>query len=166
MHCQFILNDVYHLEGNLSSFLLSTPIFPSLLVQCSRNFMHALILAGGKGTRLRPLTVYTPKPIVPVMNRPFLLYQIDILRNGLESRILHFRSSYQPDKIEQLLGDGSEFGVKLTIFDRAPSARDSWSLSVCFRRIEWANSCRQRRHIDECGPLQTCSNDIGAAVPR
>ena len=42
--------------------------------------MQALILAGGMGTRLRPLTVYTPKPVVPICNRPFLLYQIDILR--------------------------------------------------------------------------------------
>lgn len=75
--------------------------------------MHALILAGGKGTRLRPLTVYTPKPIVPVMNRPFLLYQIDILRKaGIEDITLSL--SYLPDKIEQILGDGSEFGVRLT----------------------------------------------------
>ena len=44
--------------------------------------MQAVILAGGKGTRLRPLTVYTPKPIVPVVNRPFLLYQIDILKKA------------------------------------------------------------------------------------
>jgi NDP-sugar pyrophosphorylase family protein len=74
--------------------------------------MHALILAGGKGTRLRPLTVYTPKPIVPVMNRPFLLYQIDILRKaGIEDITLSL--GYQPDKIEQILGDGSEFGVNL-----------------------------------------------------
>jgi NDP-sugar pyrophosphorylase family protein len=74
--------------------------------------MHALILAGGKGTRLRPLTVYTPKPIVPVMNRPFLLYQIDVLkRSGIEDIILSL--SYQPDKIEHLLGSGSELGVNL-----------------------------------------------------
>ncbi len=74
--------------------------------------MQALILAGGKGTRLRPLTVYTPKPIVPLINRPFLLYQIEILRNaGITDITLSL--SYQPDKIEHLLGSGSEFGVNL-----------------------------------------------------
>ncbi|MBV9928730.1 MAG: NDP-sugar synthase [Acidobacteria bacterium] len=74
--------------------------------------MQALILAGGKGTRLRPLTVYTPKPIVPVCNRPFLLYQIDTLkRAGVTDITLSL--SYQPHKIEEKLGDGSDFGVKL-----------------------------------------------------
>ncbi len=74
--------------------------------------MQALILAGGKGTRLRPLTVYTPKPIVPVLNRPFLLYQIEILRRaGIKDITLSL--SYQPDKIEDLLGDGFDYGVNL-----------------------------------------------------
>ena len=74
--------------------------------------MQALILAGGKGTRLRPLTVYTPKPIVPICNRPFLLYQIDTLRRaGITDITLSL--SYQPNKIEHLLGDGSDHGVKL-----------------------------------------------------
>lgn len=74
--------------------------------------MQALILAGGKGTRLRPLTVYTPKPIVPVLNRPFLLYQIEILRRaGIKDITLSL--SYQPDKIEDQLGDGFDYGVNL-----------------------------------------------------
>ena len=74
--------------------------------------MQALILAGGKGTRLRPLTVYTPKPIVPVLNRPFLTYQIELLRRaGIENITLSL--NYQPDKIEQVLGDGSGYGVNL-----------------------------------------------------
>ena len=74
--------------------------------------MQALILAGGKGTRLRPLTLYTPKPIVPICNRPFLLYQIDTLRRaGITDITLSL--SYQPHKIEQLLGDGSDHGVNL-----------------------------------------------------
>ena len=74
--------------------------------------MQALILAGGKGTRLRPLTMYTPKPIVPVLNRPFLLYQIEILRRaGITDITLSL--NYQPDKIEQMLDDGTEYGVNL-----------------------------------------------------
>jgi NDP-sugar pyrophosphorylase family protein len=75
--------------------------------------MQALILAGGKGTRLRPLTVYTPKPVVPLVNRPFLLYQLEILRNaGITDITLSL--SYQPDKIQHILGNGSDFGVNLS----------------------------------------------------
>lgn len=74
--------------------------------------MQAIILAGGKGTRLRPLTVYTPKPIVSFVNRPFLLYQIEILkRAGIKDITLSL--NYQPDKIEHLLGYGLEQGVNL-----------------------------------------------------
>ena len=74
--------------------------------------MQALILAGGKGTRLRPLTVYTPKPIVPILNRPLLEYQLETLaRAGITDITLSL--SYQPNKIEDVLGDGSELGVDL-----------------------------------------------------
>ncbi len=74
--------------------------------------MQALILAGGKGTRLRPLTIHTPKPIVPIANRPFLLYQIDLLKQaGITDITLAL--SYQPGRIEEMLGNGQEFGVRL-----------------------------------------------------
>jgi len=74
--------------------------------------MKALILAGGEGTRLRPLTLSTPKPIVPVANIPFLRYQIELLRqHGIREVILSL--SYQPSKIEALLGDGSRLGTRI-----------------------------------------------------
>jgi mannose-1-phosphate guanylyltransferase len=74
--------------------------------------MKGLILAGGQGTRLRPLTINTPKPIVPVANSPFLLYQIDLLQSGgIEDIILSL--SYQPRKIEDLLKDGTDYGVRI-----------------------------------------------------
>src|SRR5215831_19505416 len=74
--------------------------------------MKGLILAGGKGTRLRPLTINTPKPVVPVANSPFLLYQIDLMRSGgIEENILSL--SYQPRKIEDLLKDGSDYDVHI-----------------------------------------------------
>jgi Nucleoside-diphosphate-sugar pyrophosphorylase involved in lipopolysaccharide biosynthesis/translation initiation factor 2B, gamma/epsilon subunits (eIF-2Bgamma/eIF-2Bepsilon) len=77
------------------------------------DFMKGLILAGGKGTRLRPLTVFTPKPVVPVVNKPFLLYQIDVLkRAGITDITLSL--SYQPDKIEGVLNEVSDLGVEIT----------------------------------------------------
>ncbi len=74
--------------------------------------MKALILAGGQGMRLRPLTTYTPKPIVPLVNRPFALYQIELLRRAGIADIT-FSLNYQPEKIEQTLGDGREYGVNI-----------------------------------------------------
>ena len=72
--------------------------------------MKGLILAGGKGTRLRPLTLNLPKPIVPVANRPFLLYQIDLMKSASIDEII-LSLSYQPRKIEDLLKDGADFDV-------------------------------------------------------
>lgn len=67
--------------------------------------MQALILAGGKGTRLRPLTLHTPKPIVPIANRPFLYYQLDLLKplNSEGAMDVILSLSYQPRKIEEAL---------------------------------------------------------------
>lgn len=74
--------------------------------------MKGLILAGGKGTRLRPLTVFTPKPVVPVVNKPFLLYQIEIMRRAGVTDIT-LSLSYQPDKIESVLNETSDLGVDI-----------------------------------------------------
>ncbi len=74
--------------------------------------MKALILAGGEGTRLRPLTLAMPKPVVPVVNVPFLRYQLELLhKHGVTEVILSL--GYQPKKIEAVLGDGSGIGMKI-----------------------------------------------------
>ncbi len=75
--------------------------------------MQALILAGGKGTRLRPLTMHTPKPIVPIANQPFLLYQLELLKRA-DVRDVILSLSYQPHKIEEKLGDGSDYNVRIS----------------------------------------------------
>jgi NDP-sugar pyrophosphorylase family protein len=75
--------------------------------------MKAILLAGGKGTRLRPLTVHTPKPIVPIFNRPFLYYQIDLLKQVPEIDEVILSLNYQPRRIEELLGEGEGLGIKL-----------------------------------------------------
>jgi NDP-sugar pyrophosphorylase family protein len=75
--------------------------------------MKAILLAGGKGTRLRPLTIHTPKPIVPIFNRPFLHYQIDLLKQVPEIDEVILSLNYQPRRIEEIFGDGSELGIKI-----------------------------------------------------
>jgi mannose-1-phosphate guanylyltransferase len=75
--------------------------------------MKAILLAGGKGTRLRPLTVHTPKPIVPIFNRPFLHYQIDQLRQVPEVDEVILSLNYQPRRIEEILGEGESLGVRI-----------------------------------------------------
>jgi NDP-sugar pyrophosphorylase family protein len=75
--------------------------------------MKAILLAGGKGTRLRPLTVHTPKPIVPIFNRPFLYYQIDLLKQVPEIDEVILSLNYQPRRIEEIFGEGDGLGVKL-----------------------------------------------------
>ena len=75
--------------------------------------MKAILLAGGKGTRLRPLTIHTPKPIVPIFNRPFLHYQIELLKQVPEIDEVILSLNYQPRRIEEILGDGSALGIKI-----------------------------------------------------
>ena len=75
--------------------------------------MKAILLAGGKGTRLRPLTLHTPKPIVPIFDRPFLHYQIDLLRQVPEIDEVILSLNYQPRRIEEIFGDGREAGMKI-----------------------------------------------------
>ncbi len=74
--------------------------------------MQALILASGKGTNLRPLTVYTPRPIIPILNVPLLFYQIEILKRAGVGQITLFLD-YQPGKIEHVLANESDFGVEV-----------------------------------------------------
>ena len=75
--------------------------------------MKAILLAGGKGSRLRPLTIHTPKPIVPIFNRPFLHYQIDLLKQVPEIDEVILSLNYQPRRIEEIFGDGSDLGIKI-----------------------------------------------------
>jgi NDP-sugar pyrophosphorylase family protein len=73
--------------------------------------MYALILAGGKGERLRPLTDSVPKPMVPVRDKPILLHQIEWLKQVGVTDVV-FLVGYRWQTIQDYFKDGSEFGVR------------------------------------------------------
>ncbi len=82
------------------------------LVSSSELPVKAVIMAGGFGTRLRPLTDDTPKPMLPIAGRPLLERMIERLRDcGI--RQINVTTHYMPEKIIGHFGDGTDFGVKL-----------------------------------------------------
>ena len=81
--------------------------------QGSITSLKAVILVGGEGTRLRPLSYYMPKPMVPVLNQPFLAHTIAYLKKyGVGNIILAL--SYLPEVIQGYFGGSSNLGVPLT----------------------------------------------------
>jgi NDP-sugar pyrophosphorylase family protein len=75
--------------------------------------MKALLLVGGQGTRLRPLTIHAPKSIVPIFDRPFLHYQLDLIKQVPEIDEVILSLNYQPQRIEEVFGDGRDAGIRL-----------------------------------------------------
>jgi mannose-1-phosphate guanylyltransferase len=74
--------------------------------------MQALILAGGEGTRLRPLTSTVPKPVVPLVDRPFISYMLEWLRgHGVDDVVMS--CGFLASGVRNVLGDGSRLGIKL-----------------------------------------------------
>jgi mannose-1-phosphate guanylyltransferase len=74
--------------------------------------MQAVILVGGEGTRLRPLTSTVPKPVVPLVDRPFIAFMLDWLgTHGIDDVIMS--CGFLATSVRNVLGDGSAYGVRL-----------------------------------------------------
>lgn len=77
--------------------------------------MKAIIMAGGEGSRLRPLTCDRPKPLVPVLGKPIMEYGIELLKkHGIKD--IGVTLQYLPNAIIDYFGDGSKWGVNLQYF--------------------------------------------------
>jgi len=78
--------------------------------------MQAVILVGGQGTRLRPLTSTVPKPVVPLVDRPFISYMLEWLReHGVDDVIMS--CGFLATSVRNVLGDGSGLGIRLRFIE-------------------------------------------------
>ena len=76
--------------------------------------LKGVILAGGTGSRLKPLTNATNKHLLPIYNKPMIYYPIEMLKSAGVKDILVITGTHHAGAIFQLLGSGKDFGVKFT----------------------------------------------------
>jgi NDP-sugar pyrophosphorylase family protein len=82
--------------------------------------MKALILLGGLGTRLRPLTCDIPKPLIPLLNRPALVYQLELIKRSRIKEVI-FCTGYLSDSFRDYFSGGKNFGIKIRhMYEKTP----------------------------------------------
>jgi len=76
----------------------------------------ALIMAGGEGVNLRPITYEIPKPLIPIRGKPILEHQLNLLKKHDVTNVI-LSVNYMNDKIRGYFGDGRRFGVDITYIE-------------------------------------------------
>jgi mannose-1-phosphate guanylyltransferase len=92
--------------------------------------MQALILAGGEGTRLRPLTSSVPKPVVPLVDRPFMAFMLEWLRaHGVDDVVMS--CGFLASGVRNVLGDGSAYGLRIRYVEEPQPMGTGGALKYC-----------------------------------
>lgn len=114
--------------------------------------MRAMILAAGRGERMRPLTDDTPKPLLPAGGKPLIVRQIERLRDaGIEQVVINV--AWRAERIERALGDGAAFGVRIR-YSREPEGA-----------LETAGGIRQALPLLGADPFVVVNSDIHCDFP-
>src|SRR3712207_621756 len=97
--------------------------------------MQAVILVGGEGTRLRPLTSTVPKPVVPLVDRPFIVYMLEWLeRHGVDDVIMS--CGFLATSVRNVLGDGSQLGLRLRFVEEPEPRGTAGALKYAERLLD------------------------------
>ena len=124
---------------------------PTAPAAAPSTLMQALILAGGEGTRLRPLTSTVPKPVVPLVDRPFIAFMLEWLRgHGVDDVVMS--CGFLASGVRNVLGDGSAYGMTHPLRRGAAAARHRRRAEVRGVAARRALPDAQRRRADRHGP--------------
>ncbi len=97
--------------------------------------MKAVIMAGGEGTRLRPLTSTAPKPMLPVGNTPMLEHILELLkRHGFDEVVITV--AFMANAIRTYFGDGSEFGIRISYANEDSPLGTAGSVGNCREQLD------------------------------
>jgi NDP-sugar pyrophosphorylase family protein len=112
---------------------------------------RAMILAAGLGTRLRPITEHTPKPLVPLAGHPLIAYGLGLLRaNGIEDVVVNVH--HLRDQVMTKLGDGSRYGVRI-------------HYSIEEHLLDTGGGIRHAAELLDDGPVVVLNGDVVSEVP-